>query len=69
MKILVLTRGCWDKNNNTGNTMYNFFSGFDGVEIHNLYFRSEIPKNNPCKSIFQISEQQLIKNILKRTKD
>ena len=67
MKILVLTRGCWDKNNNTGNTMDNFFSGFEGVEIHNLYFRSELPRNNPCKSIFQISEQQLIKNILKRT--
>ena len=67
MKILVLTRGCWDKNNNTGNTMDNFFSNFEAAEIHNLYFRSELPKNNPCKSVFQISEQQLIKNILKRT--
>lgn len=67
MKILVITRGCWDKNNNTGNTMDNFFSGLENAEIHNLYFRSELPKSNPCKSIFQISEQQLIKNILKRT--
>ena len=66
MRILVLTRGCWDKSNNTGNTMDNFFGSFKDAEIHNLYFRSEIPKNNPCKTIFQISEQQLIKNILKR---
>ncbi len=66
MRILVLTRGCWDKNNNTGNTMDNFFSGFKDAEIHNLYFRAELPANNPCKSIYQISEQQLIKSIFKR---
>lgn len=66
MRILVLTRGCWDKSNNTGNTMDNFFGRFKDAELHNLYFRSELPKTNPCKTIFQISEQQLIKNILKR---
>ena len=67
MKILVLTRASWSSENNTGNTMNNIFGGFKDVEIHNLYLRTELPKNNPCKTIYRISEQQLIKSILKRT--
>ncbi len=66
MRILVITRGCWDKSNNTGNTMDNIFGNFENCEIYNLYFRTELPKDNPCKKIFQISEQQLVKNILKK---
>lgn len=68
MKILVVTRGCWDKSNNTGNTMDNFFGSFKDAEIHNVYLRSELPKTNPCKSIYRISEQELIKSIFSRKK-
>ncbi len=43
--------------------MTNLFMNLHGSEIHNLYFRSEKSQNDICKTIFQISEQQLIKNI------
>ena len=68
MKILVLTRASWSSDNNTGNTMNNIFSCFPNVELHNVYLRSELPKNNPCRTIYRISEQQLIKSVLKRNK-
>jgi len=63
VNILVITRRSWSNNNNIGNTMTNLFMNLHGSEIHNLYFRSEKPQNNICKTIFQISEQQLIRNI------
>lgn len=62
MKVLVITRGSWNPNNNIGNTVETFFNGFPNCEIHNLYFRSEIPGTSICKTIYQISEQSLIKN-------
>lgn len=45
--------------------MTNFLSGFDG-EIVNLYCRSEQINNNICKKYFQITETQLLKNILNK---
>ncbi|MBQ6676462.1 MAG: hypothetical protein IJM71_00280 [Clostridia bacterium] len=66
VKVLVISRGPWSSDNNTGNTLNNLFSGFDDAEIHNLYFREEKPGKNPCKSIFRISEKQLVKSIRSR---
>ncbi len=66
VKVLVISRGPWSSDNNTGNTLNNLFSEFDDAEIHNLYFREEKPGKNPCKSIFRISEKQLVKSIRSR---
>lgn len=65
VKTLVITRGPWSSDNNTGNTLNNLFSGFEDAEIHNLYFREEKPGKNPCKTIFRISEKQLVSSIVK----
>lgn len=66
MNVLVITRGSWNNNNNTGNTMSNLFADIKEWNIYNLYFRSEKPDNKICKATYQISEQQLIKNIFSR---
>jgi hypothetical protein len=66
IKVLVISRSPFCADNNTGNTMINLFEKVENIEIHNLYFRTELPGRNPCKSIFQISEKQIIDNILKR---
>lgn len=65
MKILAISRGAWNSNNNTGNTLENFF-GNSPFEMYNLYMRAELPQKNPCKSIFRITEQQLLNSIIHR---
>ena len=67
MRVLVITRAPWRNDNNTGNTMTNFFSNMKDVEFYNLYFRDQLPKNDVVVKSFAISEGQLIKNLLKRT--
>lgn len=67
MRVLVITRAPWRNDNNTGNTMTNFFSDTKDVEFYNLYFRDQLPKNDIVVKSFAISEGQLIKNLLKRT--
>ena len=67
MRVLVITRAPWRNDNNTGNTMTNFFEGMEGVEFYSLYFRDQLPENNIALRSFAISEGQLIRNILKKT--
>ena len=68
MRVLVISRGAWNCVNNTGNTMQNFFAGCEELELHNLYLRAELPSDNPCKSIFRITEKELVSNIKKRNR-
>ena len=65
-RVLVISRAPWSSDNNTGNTLDNLFADFDDAELHNLYFREEKPKRNPCKTIFRISEKQLVRSITAR---
>ena len=66
MRVLVITRAPWRNDNNTGNTMTNFFSDMKDVEFYNLYFRNQLPQNDIVDKSFAISEGQLVKNLLKR---
>jgi hypothetical protein len=67
MNILVITRGAWRNDDNTGSTMTNLFSDFPtGTNIYNIYLRSDSPDNKVCKSTFQISEMALFSSILTR---
>ena len=67
MRVLVITRAPWRNDNNTGNTMTNFFGNMKDVEFYNLYFRDQLPQNDIVVKSFAISEGQLIKNLFKRT--
>ncbi len=62
MNILVITRGSWNINNNTGNTLEKLFCNLKNCNIYNLYMRNEEPNNSCSKTTFRISEQDLIKN-------
>jgi hypothetical protein len=67
MRVLVITRAPWRNDNNTGNTMTNFFSDMKDMEFYNLYFRDQLPKNDIAIKSFAISEGQLVKNLTKGT--
>lgn len=62
-KILIISRGAWSDNNAIGNTLSNLFSSAENFEFHNVYLRSELPGDNPCKSIYQINEIGLIRSL------
>lgn len=64
MNILVITRGSWSVENNTGNTLEKIFSKFKNCNIYNLYMKEEEPNNSCSKINFKISEQKLIKNFI-----
>ena len=68
MKILVLTRGAWRADNNTGNTLIDLFSDFDGCEFFNIALRGEAPQNDLSERTFKISETDLFKNIFSKQK-
>ena len=67
MRVLVITRAPWRNDNNTGNTMTNFFGNMKDVEFFNLYFREQLPNNDVANRSFAISETQIIKNLTKGT--
>ena len=62
-KILVISRGAWNNNNSIGNTLNNLFSSAEGCEFYNVYMRSELPGEHPCRSIYRISEGDLIRSL------
>lgn len=66
MNILVITRGSWNINNNTGNTLEKLFCNLKNCNIYNLYMRDEESNNSCSKLTFKISEQNLIKNLFSK---
>ena len=47
LRILVISEPAWAEENNTGNTLSNFFTGFP-AEFANIYFRPGMPHNSLC---------------------
>lgn len=66
MKVLVLTRSALNNDDNMGNTIGSLFGNSDQIELHSLYMRAGKYHNNICKTVYQISEQKLIKSIFNR---
>lgn len=67
MRILVISRSAWRNDNNTGNTLTDFFSDMPDVEIYSICMREQSPQNSIAKRHFYISERQMIKRLLGRT--
>lgn len=63
MKVLVLTRSAINSDDNMGNTIENLLGTSDQIELHNIFMRAGAYKNTVCKTVYQISEQKLIKSI------
>lgn len=66
MKVLVLSRSALNSDDNMGNTIENLFGYTEQIELHSLYMRAGSYNNNICKTVYQISEQKLIKSIFSR---
>ena len=64
MKVLVITQPAWNNQNNTGNTLSNFFSGTQ-FTFANLYFSGDIPNNKICHNYYQISDSDVLNHLLK----
>jgi hypothetical protein len=64
MKLLVISRSAWKDDNALGNTLSNFFGGWDKKHIYNVYCRSELPANDVCEKYYSITEKDIIKNFI-----
>ena len=66
--ILILTVDCWNSNIAAGSsyTYSSLFSSMCDYTISNIYTRDELPNDPCCSRYFQISENKVIKSILKR---
>lgn len=62
MNILVITKAAWDDRIASGNTLSNFFEGWEGVNFSCLYSRDAEPNNNVCKEYYSISPISIIKH-------
>lgn len=65
-KVLVVSINAW--RDNTGiNTLIEFFKCWDNNKIAQIYMRSAKPKTKVCNKFFQISENSVMKSLLKRS--
>ncbi|OUO70299.1 hypothetical protein [Thomasclavelia spiroformis] len=64
-KVLVVGINPWI--DNTGiNTLINFFEKWDPNKLAHIYTRSSLPNTKICNNFFQISENLVIKSVIKR---
>lgn len=64
MRILVVLRSAWRSDNNSGNTMTDFFANMANSSVYSLCMREQKPDNPVALRNFAISEQQIMNNIL-----
>lgn len=64
MRILVISRSAWRRDNSTGNTLTDFFRGMEDAEIFSLCMREQPPQNGIATRHYYISEKQMIKRLL-----
>lgn len=63
MRVLVISRSAWRNDNNTGNTLTDFFSDMPDIEIFSLCMRAQMPQNDIAKRHLYISEKQMLNRI------
>ena len=64
-KVLVISTNAW--RDNTGiNTLIEFFKCWDSERLAQIYTKSALPNTSVCKKFFQISENAVMKSVIKR---
>ncbi len=64
-KVLVVSTNAW--RDNTGiNTLIQFFKCWDKNQIAQIYTKSTLPKTEVCDRFFRISENAVMKSVVKR---
>ena len=66
-KILICTVDAWNSklSASSSNTFSALFSQYDAQDLANVYIREELPDSKVCSRYFQISEQLVIKSLIK----
>lgn len=66
-RILICTVDSWNSklSASSSSTFSSLFSQYDAKDLANLYIREELPDSKVCSRYFQISEQRVIKSLLK----
>lgn len=65
MKIIVVSSVPWNRNNNFGKTFCDIFEGMDDIEFLNIYCDSGKPDNLVNAKYYQITINDILKNLLK----
>ena len=65
MRILVILRAAWRSDNNSGNTMTDFFADMPDSMVYSLCMREQSPNNSVPQRNFAVSEQQLVRGLLR----
>ncbi len=68
MNILIIGHNSWDEDIAGGNTLSNFFSGWDEANLSYLYSRKAKPNNKICSHYFTIPEKDILLNLFSRDK-
>lgn len=64
-KVLVVSTNAW--RDNTGiNTLIEFFKCWDADKLAQVYTKSTLPNTSVCNTFFSISENAVMKSVLKR---
>lgn len=62
-KVLVIGINAW-REDGTAHTLMNIFRCWDPEKLALVYTRTDLPNTRVCRRYFQISESQIIKNII-----
>ncbi len=65
-KVLLISDATWSDTNNIGNTFNSLFEKYPKDKIAMIYARPDLPNTRICNKFFQISENRLLKNIIKK---
>lgn len=68
MNILIITKAAWDDRIASGNTLSNFFEGWEFTNFYCIYSRDAKPNNNVCKEYYSISPISIVKHLFKPSK-
>jgi len=60
--VLLLVAEPWRNDDSGGNTLNNFVDGMVNVEFAQVYCDNRMPQNNVCKTYYQITQKEVIRN-------
>ena len=63
MNVLIITNSAWDDKNSLGNTLSNWFTGWDGYSFSCITYRSDIPHNKCCSEYFVVSPMSVVRGL------
>ncbi len=69
MKILLFSQNAWDETNSFGNTVSNFFDGWEDDVFSHFYIRRQLPANGVAENYYCLPVGTVIKKLLGKNKE